>query len=118
MRVTARPASRKRRRRILKLAKGYVGGRHRLIRTATEAVMRAQTYAYRHRRLKKRDFRRLWITRLSAAAGLHGLQYSRLINGLKKAGILLDRKQLSELAIHDPNAFAGIVDKAKAALSA
>ena len=80
--------------------------------------MRAQTYAYRHRRLKKRDFRRLWITRLSAAAGQHGLQYSRLINGLKKAGILLDRKQLSELAIHDPNAFAGIVDKAKAALSA
>lgn len=117
MRVTARPASRARRRRILKRAKGFVGGRHRLIRTATEAVIRAEAYAYRHRRLKKREFRRLWITRLSAAAGQHGLQYSRLIHGLKKAGIELNRKQLSELAIHDPDAFTGVVDKVKAALS-
>lgn len=79
--------------------------------------MRGQAYAYRHRRLKKRDFRRLWITRLSAAAGQHGLQYSRLIHGLKKAGIALNRKQLSELAIHDPGAFTSVVDKVKAALS-
>ncbi len=117
MRVTCRVPSRKRRRRILKRAKGYVGGRHRLIRTATEAVMRADAYAYRHRRLKKREFRRLWITRLSAAAGQHGLAYSRLIHGLKKAEVALNRKQLSELAIHDPSAFAGVIDKVKAALS-
>ena len=117
MRVTCRVASRKRRRRILKRAKGYVGGRKRLIRTASTAVVRADQYAYQHRRLKKRDFRRLWITRLSAAAGQHGLQYSRMIHGLKKAGIQLDRKQLSELAIHDPQAFGAVVDQVKAALS-
>ncbi|MCA8969838.1 MAG: 50S ribosomal protein L20 [Planctomycetes bacterium] len=117
MRVTCRVASRKRRRRILKRAKGYIGGRRKLIRTATVAVLRSDNYAYRHRRLKKREYRRLWITRLSAAAMDHGLAYSRLIHGLKKAGILIDRKNLSELAIHDPQAFGSVVDKVKAALS-
>lgn len=117
MRVRSRPASRRRRRRILKRAKGYIGGRHRLIRTATEAVIRAQAFAYEHRRLKRREFRRLWITRLSGAVRQHGLRYSRFMYGLKKAEILLDRKRLSELAIHDPVAFGGIVEKVKAALS-
>lgn len=118
MRVTQRVASRKRRKRILDRAKGYVGGRHRLIRTATEAVMRADAVAYRGRKLKKRDFRRLWITRLSAAVGQQGLNYSRFIYGLKKAEIVLNRKQLSELAIHDETAFTAIVDKVKVALAA
>lgn len=117
MRVTCRVASRKRRRRILKRVKGQVGGRRKLIRTASTAVVRGDAYAYRHRRLKKREFRRLWITRLSAAAMEHGLGYSRLIHGLKKAGITIDRKNLSELAIHDPQAFGGVVDKVKTALS-
>ncbi|HMQ22869.1 MAG TPA: 50S ribosomal protein L20 [Planctomycetota bacterium] len=117
MRVTCRVASRKRRNRILKRAKGYVGGRRKLIRTASVAVLRSDSFAYAHRRLKKREYRRLWITRLSAAAMDHGLGYSRLINGLKKAGILIDRKNLSELAIHDPAAFGSVVDKVKSALS-
>ena len=104
-------------RKKLNKVKGYVGGRRRLIRTATEAVIRAQAFAYKGRRLKKREFRRLWITRLSAAARLHGLLYSRFIHGLKKAGITLDRKQLSELAIHDEAAFGKIVDQVKVALS-
>lgn len=117
MRVTCRVASRKRRKRILKRAKGYIGGRRKLIRTATVAVIRSDAYAYRHRRLKKREFRRLWITRLNAAAMQHGLGYSRFIHGLKKAGIHIDRKNLSELAIHDPQAFGGVVDKVKSALS-
>lgn len=118
MRVTQRVASRRRRKRILDRAKGYVGGRHRLIRTATEAVIRADAFAYKGRKLKKRDFRRLWITRLSAAVGQQGLNYSRFIFGLKKAEIVLNRKQLSELAIHDATAFTAIVDKVKVALSA
>ncbi len=117
MRVRGRPASRARRRRILKRAKGYVGGRHRLIRTATEAVLRSDAFAYKGRKQKKRMFRRLWITRLTAAARNHGLSYSRFIHGLKQAGVELDRKQLSELAIHDPKAFESLVDKAKTALS-
>jgi large subunit ribosomal protein L20 len=118
MRNRVRPPSRNRRRRILKRAKGFVGGRHRLIRTATEAVLRAEAFAFKHRRQKKRTFRSLWIIRLSAAAGQHGLQYSRLIHGLKKAGITMNRKVLSELAIHDPGAFGSVVEKVKQALSA
>lgn len=100
--------ARRRRNRVLKMAKGYVGARHRLIRSASEAVDRALNYAYRDRRQKKRDFRQLWIARISAAAKMNGLSYSKLIGGLKKAKIDLDRKVLSNLAILDPNAFTQI----------
>lgn len=100
--------ARRRRNRILKMAKGYVGARHRLIRSASEAVDRALNYAYRDRRQKKRDFRQLWIARISAAAKMNGLSYSKLIGGLKKANIDLDRKVLSNMAILDPNAFTHI----------
>ena len=107
-RVTRGFKARRRRNRVLKLAKGYRGGRHRLFRTATEAVDRALCYAYRDRRTKKRDFRRLWITRISAAAKINDTNYSRFIGGLKKANIDLDRKVLSNLAILDPNAFSAV----------
>ncbi|HHI80723.1 MAG TPA: 50S ribosomal protein L20 [Planctomycetes bacterium] len=113
MRVRCRPASRARRRRILKAAKGYVGGRRRLLRTASEAVIRARAEAYKGRKLKKRDFRRLWITRITAAARNAGMSYSHFIGGLKKAGVELNRKQISEIAIHDPSAFLALVEKAK-----
>ena len=116
-RATNTPVRLARKRRLMKAAKGFWGARHRQYKVMKESVHRAWAYAYTGRRLKKRDFRRLWITRLSAAAGEHGLQYSRLIHGLKKAGIALDRKKLSELAIHDPDAFTGIVDKVKAVLA-
>ena len=111
-RVTRGTKARRRRKRVLKLAKGYVGGRHRLFRTATEAVDRALCYAYRDRKTKKRDFRQLWIARISAAAKLNGINYSRLICGLKKANIDLDRKVLSNLAIVDPKAFSQVVQLA------
>jgi large subunit ribosomal protein L20 len=104
--------ARRRRNRVLKLAKGYVGARHRLIRSASEAVDRALNYAFRDRRQKKRDFRKLWIARISAAAKMNGLSYSKLIGGLKKAKIDLDRKVLSNMAILDPNAFAQITKMA------
>jgi len=97
--------ARRRRNRVLKMAKGYVGARHRLIRSASEAVDRALNYAFRDRRQKKRDFRQLWIARISAAAKMNGISYSKLIGGLKKAKIELDRKVLSNMAILDPNAF-------------
>lgn len=97
--------ARRRRNKVLKLARGYVGGRHRLFRTATEAVDRALAYAYRDRKARKRDFRRLWIARINAACRLQGLSYSKFIGGLKKAEIDLDRKVLSNMAILDPNAF-------------
>jgi len=108
-RVTRGFKARRRRKKVLKQAKGYVGGRHRLFRTATEAVDRALCYAYRDRKTKKRDFRQLWIARISAAAKLNGTSYSRLIGGMKKANIDLDRKVLSNMAIVDPNAFSHIV---------
>jgi large subunit ribosomal protein L20 len=108
-RVTRGFKARRRRNKILKQAKGFRGGKSRLFRTATEAVDRALCYSYRDRRTKKRDFRRLWITRISAAAKLNGLNYSRFINGLKKSEIELDRKVLSNLAIVDPNAFSEVV---------
>ncbi len=101
--------ARRRRNRVLKLAKGYRGGRSRLFRSATEAVDKALQYAYRDRRTKKRDFRRLWIARISAAAKLNGTNYSRLMGGLKKVEVDLDRKSLSNMAILDPNAFAAVV---------
>jgi len=108
-RVTRGFKARRRRKKILKMAKGYVGGRHRLIRTASEAVDRALCYAYRDRRQKKRDFRKLWIARISAGAKMNGTSYSKLMGGLKKANVELDRKVLSNLAIVDPQAFAQVV---------
>ncbi len=108
-RVTRGFKARRRRNRVLKLAKGYRGGRSRLFRTATEAVDRALCYAYRDRRTKKRDFRRLWITRINAGARMNGINYSKLIGGLKKAGIELDRKVLANMAILDAEAFSKVV---------
>jgi large subunit ribosomal protein L20 len=108
-RVTRGFKARRRRNRVLKLAKGFRGGRHRLYRTAVEAVDRALCYAYRDRRTRKRDFRRLWIVRIAAAAKANGTSYSRLMGGLKKANVDLDRKVLSNMAILDPNAFAEVV---------
>ncbi|MFN2365186.1 MAG: 50S ribosomal protein L20 [Desulfurivibrionaceae bacterium] len=104
--------ARRRRNRVLKLARGYVGGRHRLYKTATEAVDRALAYAYRDRKVRKRDFRRLWIVRINAAARLYGMSYSKLIGGLKKSEIELDRKVLANMAIMDPKAFSQVVKAA------
>ncbi|MBQ8669745.1 MAG: 50S ribosomal protein L20 [Oscillospiraceae bacterium] len=115
-RVKGAMMTRKRRKKVLKLAKGYFGGKRKLFRTAKEAVMKSGNYAYIGRKQKKRDFRRLWITRISAACRINGVNYSTFMNGLKKAGIELNRKMLSELAINDPKAFANLVEKAKAAL--
>ena len=108
-RVTRGFKARRRRNKVLKLAKGFTGGRHRLYKTATEAVDRALNYAYRDRRNKKRDFRRLWITRISAAAKQNNTSYSQLMGGLRKAGVELDRKVLSNMAILDPNGFSQVV---------
>jgi large subunit ribosomal protein L20 len=114
----ARPKqSRRRRRKILKRAKGYRGARHRLYRSAHEAVMHAGQYAYRDRRTRKRDFRRLWIARVNAAVRGDGLTYSRFMQGLRRAGIELNRKMLADMAVNDPSAFATVVEQAKAALS-
>lgn len=115
-RVKGALATRKRRNKTLKLAKGYWGGKSRLFKTAKEAVMKSGQYAYIGRRLKKRDFRRLWITRISAAAKANGMNYSTFMNGLKKANITLNRKMLSEIAINDAAAFTALTEKAKAAL--
>ena len=115
-RVKGALATRKRRNKILKLAKGYWGGKSKLFKTAKEAVWKSGQYAYISRRLKKRDFRRLWITRISAACKLNDMNYSTFINGLKKADITLNRKMLSEIAINDPAAFTTLCEKAKAAL--
>jgi large subunit ribosomal protein L20 len=113
MRVTNAPASRQRRRRRLELAKGFYGARSKLFRTATEAVDRAMRLATEHRKLKKRDFRQLWIARISAAARAEGISYSKLMAGLIKAGVALYRKMLSEIAIQDPAGFKAIVEIAK-----
>lgn len=115
-RVKGALATRKRRNKTLKLAKGYWGGKSRLFKTAKEAVMKSGQYAYISRRLKKRDFRKLWITRISAACKINGMNYSTFINGLKKANIALNRKMLSEIAISDPAGFTTLCEKAKAAL--
>ncbi|MDJ0808616.1 MAG: 50S ribosomal protein L20 [Desulfobacterales bacterium] len=112
MRVKRGFKARKRRKKILKLAKGFRGGRSKLIRTASDAVDKALMYSYRDRRARKRDFRRLWITRINAAARMNDLSYSRMMNGLKKAGIELDRKVLAELAISDPAGFSQIASLA------
>ena len=106
-----------RHKKILKLAKGYYGARSRVYRVAKQAVIKAGQYAYRDRRQRKRQFRQLWIIRINAQARECGLSYSRFINGLKKASILVDRKMLADLAVFDKVAFAAIADQAKAALS-
>lgn len=119
-RITNAVASRKRRKRRLELAKGFYGSRSKLFRIATEAVDRAMELSYTHRKAKKRDFRGLWIVRLNAACKLNDISYSRFIEGLTKAGIELNRKMLSEIAIHDPEGFAAIAKlaKSKATISA
>ncbi|MBT5411696.1 MAG: 50S ribosomal protein L20, partial [Gammaproteobacteria bacterium] len=106
-----------RHKKILKLAKGYYGARSRVFRVATQAVTKAGQYAYRDRRVKKRTFRALWITRINAQSRVEGIGYSRLIAGLKKANIDLDRRVLADLAVHDKAAFSAIVQQAKAALA-
>ena len=116
-RATNAPASRERRRRRLEGAKGFYGARSKLFRLATEAVNRAQRLQTIHRHQRKRDFRRLWIGRINAATRQHGLSYSRFIEGLTKAGVLLNRKMLSEIAIHDPQGFEALVGRARAALA-
>ncbi len=116
-RVKGAMATRKRRKRVLKLAKGYRGAKSKNFRTAKQAVMKSLVYAYIGRKQRKRDFRRLWITRISAAAKLNGINYSQFMNGLKKAGIDINRKMLSEIAIADAKAFTELVEKAKAALN-
>jgi len=116
VRSTYGAPSRQKKNRRLKLAKGYWGGRSRLWRTVSESLVRAWAYATAHRRLKKRDFRAMWITRISAACEMRDWNYSQFIDGLNKAGIEIDRKVLSDLAIHEPQAFAALVGKAKVAL--
>ena len=112
-RVKNSVATRKRRKRILKLAKGYYGSKHRLFKTAKEQVMNSYYYAFRDRRQKKRDFRKLWIARINAAARLEGLSYSQLMGNLHKAGIEINRKVLADLAVNNPEAFKAIVAKVK-----
>ena len=118
MRTTKGAARRKAKRRLFNKAKGYRGGRSKLLRTVKETLVRAGAFAYRDRKVRKRDFRRLWITRLNAACREHGLRYSEFIFGLKKAGIELDRKVLSEMAIHEPAEFASVVEQVKTAIAA
>ena len=112
-RVKGGTVSRKRRNRVLKLAKGYFGSKHRLYKVANQQVMKSFNYAYRDRRNKKRDFRKLWITRINAAARMNGLSYSTLMHGLKLAGIEVNRKMLADLAVTDAQAFAQLADTAK-----
>ena len=115
-RVKGGVMSHKRRKKVLRLAKGYYGARHRLFRTAKEAVMITGRYAYIGRKQKKREFRRLWITRISAGCKMNDMNYSTFMNGLKKSGVTLNRKMLSEMAIHDAEGFAALCAQAKAAL--
>lgn len=112
-RVKRAVTAKKKRRKILKMAKGFFGARSRLLRTATEAVERSMKYAFRDRRARKRDFRKLWIVRINAAARLNEISYSRLISGMRKAHIEIDRKVLADLAVHDARAFSQIVTIAK-----
>lgn len=118
MRTIKGAARNKAKRRLFRKTKGYTGGRRNLLRTAKETLVRAGVFAFRDRRVRKRDFRRLWITRISAACRMRGLSYSVFIHGLKRAGIDLNRKMLSELAIHDAAAFDAIVDAAKDSIAA
>jgi len=115
-RIKSGKTTKARHKKILRLARGYWGGKHRLFRPANETVMKALYYARRDRRAKKRNFRRLWIARINAAARINGLSYSRLINGLSKAGVQLNRKVLADIAVHDASGFAELVAKAKGSL--
>jgi large subunit ribosomal protein L20 len=115
-RVKRGNTARKRRKKILKQAKGYYGGRHRYFKHAKETLHRAWQYKYRDRRQKKRDFRRLWITRINAAARQHGMSYSKFMGGMKKADIELNRKVLADMAVFDPEAFEQVVEAAEEAL--
>ncbi len=117
-RTTGAPARKDRKKKVLKVAKGYFGGRKKLYRTAKDAVEKGWQHAYRDRKKKKRNFRSLWITRINAAARENGLSYSKLMDGLKKAGIELDRKALADLAVRDGAAFGALAEKAKGALEA
>jgi len=116
-RVKGGTVTRKRRKRMLKLAKGYYGSKHTLFKTAKEQVMNSYNYAYRDRRQKKRDFRKLWIARINAAARMNGLSYSKLMHGLKVAGIEINRKMLADLAVTDAAAFTALAEEAKKSLS-
>ncbi|MDA0658152.1 MAG: 50S ribosomal protein L20 [Planctomycetota bacterium] len=118
MRTIKGAARTKAKRRLFKKVKGFVGGRKRLLRTAKETLVRAGVFAFRDRKVRKREFRKLWIIRINAAVKERGLKYSQFIHGLKLAGIELDRKSLSEMAIHDPTAFDLVVEQAKNKLSA
>ena len=115
-RIKGAMMTRKRRKKVLKLAKGYFGGKSKLFKTAKEAVMKSGQYAYIGRRQRKRDFRRLWIARINAAAKMNGMNYSTFMNGLKKAGITMNRKMLAELDVSAAAAFTALTEKAKAAL--
>ncbi|MFT7677055.1 MAG: large subunit ribosomal protein L20 [Planctomycetota bacterium] len=117
VRVTYGAARAKKKQRLFKLARGYRGGRSKLWRTVQEALLRSWAYSYRDRRQRKRQFRRLWIIRINAAARMRGMSYSRLIAGLHKADIDLNRKQLSEMAIHDPSGFDVVLEEARTALT-
>ena len=116
-RVKGALRTRRRHKKILKLAKGYWGGKSRSFRAANQAVMKSLVYAYRDRRSKKRDFRKLWITRINAAARLNGLSYSKFINGLKTAGIVLNRKVLADMAVNDAPGFSQLAAQVKTALT-
>jgi large subunit ribosomal protein L20 len=117
-RATSAPARNKRKKKILRVAKGYFGGRKNLYRTAKDAVEKGWEHAYRDRKKKKRNFRALWITRINAAVREHDLSYSRFINGLKEAGVQMDRKAMADLAVRSPDAFAALVERAKEGLAA
>ncbi len=117
-RVKRGVTARRRHKKILKLAKGYYNARRKVFRVANQAVIKAGQYAYIGRKQKKRNFRSLWITRINAAARIHGLSYSRFMNGMLKAGITLDRKVLADIAVHDAPGFAALAEKAKGALAA
>jgi len=112
-RVKGGPVTRRRHKKILKLARGYRGAKSKLFRVANQQVMKSLNYAYIHRRMRKRDFRQLWITRINAAARSNGLSYNRFMNGLKKAGVAVNRKMLAELAVNDAPAFSKLVELAK-----
>lgn len=117
-RVKGGPVTRRRRKRVLKLARGYYGSKHRLFKTAKQQVMKSLMYAYRDRRQRKRDFRKLWITRINAAARLNGMSYNKFMHGLKAAGVDINRKMLADLAVNDEKAFSQLVSLAKSKVNA
>ena len=117
VRITNAVASRKRRKKILKRAKGFWGDRKNHVRLSTDAIMKAMAFNYAHRKKKKNDFRRLWITRIGVAAKMEGISYSRLIHGLNKAGCSIDRKMLADLAVRNPEGFKAVANRAKQALA-